>query len=43
MQAVVTSARVPIKLWGPVAEVESSALEQLMCERLTTETEGRSK
>jgi tRNA-splicing ligase RtcB len=30
MQAVVTSARVPIKLWAPLAEVESSALEQLI-------------
>ena len=30
MEAIVNSARVPIKLWAPLAEVESSALEQLV-------------
>src|SRR5687768_11699220 len=29
MKSVVTTARVPIKLWIPVDEVESSALDQL--------------
>ena len=30
MKAVVNSARVPIKLWAPLAEVEASALQQLV-------------
>ena len=30
MEAVVNSARIPIKLWAPLAEVEASALEQLI-------------